>query len=97
MAFVLGGRYEVLGASHGAQWRAGTGLIRYRPEIGWAESEARRIREVARPDVWLFISHSYGLERFLYREMEALGARLEAHHAGHGAVLRKYRFPKTLP
>jgi hypothetical protein len=93
LVFASGGMREILGAAHGAQWRSGTGLVRYDPDPGWAAAEARRIRAAADPSVWLLVSHSYRLELLIYPELERLGGRLEYAYGEDGVVLRRYRFP----
>jgi Dolichyl-phosphate-mannose-protein mannosyltransferase len=93
LVFPIGPRFEVLGRPNGAQWRSATGLVQYEPDVGWASAEAARIRAAARPTVWLLISHSYGLERRLYPELDRLGGQLEFAYGKDGVVLRRYRFP----
>ena len=93
LVFGLGTIRELIGAAHGAQWRSGTGLVRYDPDPGWAAAEARRMRAAANPSVWLLASHSYRLELFIYPELERLGGRLEYAYGEDGVVLRRYRFP----
>jgi len=93
MVFPVGAGFEILGTPNGAQWRSATGLVQYEPDVGWASTEAARIRAAAHPTVWLLISHSYGLERRLYPELARLGGQLEYAYGQDGVVLRRYRFP----
>jgi hypothetical protein len=57
---------EVIGLYHGAQWRSGTGRTQYAPDTNWTVNEARRIRQAASPGIWVLMSHSLGLERYLF-------------------------------
>jgi hypothetical protein len=57
---------EVIGLYTGAQWRSGTGRAQYAPDTNWTSNEARRIREAASPGIWVLMSRSLGLERYLF-------------------------------
>jgi 4-amino-4-deoxy-L-arabinose transferase-like glycosyltransferase len=87
----LGG-LEVYGIPDGLEARV-FGLTNSMPDAGWAENEARRIREVADPGVWLILSHFYGPEGILLRALEADGADMTYHDFRNGAALVRYEFP----
>ena len=50
------GHVELFGSSSGAQGRVGVGYVPPTPDPGWAESEAWRIRDSARPYAWIVMS-----------------------------------------
>jgi hypothetical protein len=50
------GRVELFGTPSGSQGRMGTGYTPPRPDPGWAETEAQRIRDASRPYAWLVMS-----------------------------------------
>jgi len=93
LIFGIGGSREILGAASGAQRRLRVGPVQFEPDPGWAAAEAHRIRAAANQRGWLLASHSYGLEQFIYPELERLGARLDYAYDQDGVVLRRYRFP----
>jgi hypothetical protein len=86
------GGLEVYGIPDGLEARV-YGLTNSMPDVGWAENEARRIRGVANPDVWLILSHFYGPEGILLSALEAEGAHLTYHDFRNGAALVRYEFP----
>jgi hypothetical protein len=47
---------ELFGTPSGSQGRMGTGYTPPQPDPGWAENEARRIRDAARPYAWMVLS-----------------------------------------
>ena len=83
---------EVYGIPDGLEARV-FGLTNPMPDPGWAENEARRIRAVASPGVWLVLSHFYGPEGTLLQALEAEGARRTYHDFRNGAALIRYEFP----
>ena len=83
---------EVYGIPGGLEFRV-FGLTNPVPDVGWSENEARRIRQVANPGVWLIFSHFYGPEGILLRALEAMGAQLEYSDFRDGAALVHYAFP----
>ena len=68
------------------------GLTNPMPDVGWAENEARRIRDVAKPGVWLILSHFYGPEGTLLHALEIEGGRRTYHDFRNGAALLRYEF-----
>jgi hypothetical protein len=50
------GYIELFGSLRGAQGRVGAGHATPTPDPGWAESQAWRIRESARPYAWIIMS-----------------------------------------
>ena len=50
------GHLELVGSSSGSQGRVGVGYVPPTPDPGWAESEAWRIRQSARPYAWIIMS-----------------------------------------
>jgi 4-amino-4-deoxy-L-arabinose transferase-like glycosyltransferase len=85
------GGLELYGIPDGLEARV-FGLTNPMPDPGWAENEARRIRRVANPGVWLILSHFYGPEGILLRALEADGAHLTYHDFRNGAALIRYEF-----
>jgi hypothetical protein len=85
------GGLEVYGIPAGLEARV-FGLTNPMPDVGWSENEARRIRGVANPGVWLILSHFYGPEGVLLRALEAEGAQLTYHDFRNGAALIRYEF-----
>jgi 4-amino-4-deoxy-L-arabinose transferase-like glycosyltransferase len=86
-----GGGLELYGIPDGLEARV-FGITNPRPDPGWAENEARRIRRVANPGVWLILSHFYGPEGILLRALEAEGGHLTYHDFRNGAALLRYEF-----
>jgi hypothetical protein len=56
LVYGRGGRVELFGTPSGSQGRVGTGNTPPTPDPGWAETEAERIRDVARPYAWVVMS-----------------------------------------
>jgi hypothetical protein len=86
LVFPLGSGREVIGLYHGAQDRHGTGVVQQVPDTNWTTNEARRIRAAATPTVWVLMSHTYGLERFL---LPALDLCLDRLFREDGVVLAR--------
>jgi hypothetical protein len=63
-----------------------------RPDSGWSESEARRIRAAATSGIWLLFAHFHGPEGELLREIEAVGGRPTFEDKRNGAALIRYDF-----
>jgi hypothetical protein len=61
LVYPLWGGHEVVGLSHGAQWRHGVGLTGAAPDTNWMTNEGRRIRAAADPAVWVLTLRSRGL------------------------------------
>jgi hypothetical protein len=78
---------EVIGLYHGAQNRHATGLVQQAPDTNWTSNEARRIRNAANPTVWVLMSHTYGLERFL---QNALDLCVDRMFRENGVVLVRF-------
>jgi hypothetical protein len=83
---------EIYGIPDGLEARV-FGLTNALPDSGWAENEARRIREVAHPTAWLVLSHFYGPEGQLLGAIESRGGRVAYKAFRNGAVLLRYEFP----
>jgi hypothetical protein len=78
------GHMELFGTPSGAQGRVGTGYASPTPDPGWAESEAWRIRESARPYAWVVMSD------FVHPPLDERGALIAAvRDAGGEAVYSK--------
>jgi 4-amino-4-deoxy-L-arabinose transferase-like glycosyltransferase len=94
LTYATPGGVELYGIPDGLEARV-FGLTNALPDTGWAENEARRIREVAHPGAWIILSHFYGPEGQLLGALEARGGRLTYRDIRNGAVLLRYEF--TLP
>ena len=88
---------ELFGTSTGAQGRVGVGYSPPLPDPGWAESEAWRIRSVARPYIWIVLSdYAHGPldERtILLKAVRDAGGAIVHTEAAADAVLYRIRFP----
>jgi hypothetical protein len=93
LIFAVGGTREILGAATGAQRLLRIGPVQFEPDAGWAAAEAHRMRAAANRGVWLLASHTFGLEQFLYPEIERMGGRLEHAYERDDVILRRYQFP----
>jgi hypothetical protein len=87
------GGLELYGIPDGLEARV-FGITNPVPDPGWAENEARRIRRVANPGVWLVLSHFYGPEGILLRAVEAERGHLTYHDFRNGAALVRYEFTR---
>jgi hypothetical protein len=84
LVYRYGGRVELFGTPSGSQGRMGTGYTPPVPDPGWAETEARRIRGVARPYAWMVMSD------FAHPGLDERLALLTAvNHAGGEVVYTK--------
>jgi hypothetical protein len=83
---------ELYGIPDGLEARV-FGLTNAFPDAGWAENEARRIREVAHPSAWLVLSHFYGPEGQLLDALQANGGGVTYRDSRNGAALLRYEFP----
>jgi len=92
LVYQYGGRPEIIGLFHGAQWRSATGPVQHHADTNWTTNEARRIRAAALPEAWVLVSHSHALERFLVPAVEALGGHVVESYKADGARLWKFRF-----
>jgi len=97
LAYASNGRTELFGTSTGAQGRVGVGYSPPRPDPGWAESEAWRIRSAARPYIWVVLSdYAHGPldERtILMTAVRDAGGTIVHTEAAADAVLYRIRFP----
>ena len=95
------GGIELYGTSTGSQSRAMIGHHPLMPDPGWAESEAWRIREAARPFIWIVLSdftHRGADERQVLMEaVKRAGGEVVYTRSSPDAVLYRVRFsgPKT--
>ena len=83
---------ELYGIPEGIEGRI-FDLTKRELDQGWSENEALRIRAVARPGVWLVLSHFYGPEVELLRLLERWGARVTYQDLRRGAALIRFEFP----
>ena len=87
-------RPALIGRPTGMRWRYGIGVAGQRPVHGWAEQEARRIREAAAPDAWLLFIHDVDeAHLLLLPEIERQGGVLRQTIERRRAVLYRYHFP----
>jgi hypothetical protein len=94
LVYATQGGLELYGIPDGLEARA-FGLTNALPDTGWAENEARRIRDAANTGAWLVISHFYGPEGRLLGAVESGGGRLTYKDSRNGAVLLRYEFPSS--
>lgn len=89
------GHWELLGLSPGMQWREGSGYEHDRPDSGWGEREATRIRAVSDSTAWVVLAHLYpGEKRVLLGALQGQGARADFVLRAHrGAMLYRLRLP----
>lgn len=96
LVYSSGGKKELLGTSTGAQGRVGVGYSPPEPDPGWAESEAWRMRSVAKPYVWIVLSdYAHGPldERaILMRAVQVAGGEVLYSKATADAILYRVRF-----
>jgi len=93
------GGLELLGLPTGLAIRAGRSIGHLRPDPGWAEVEAARIHDVARPDVWLFLSHFFecpAQAEELLRAVEERGGRVRERLESPRTRLLLLRFGPTV-
>ena len=84
---------ELYGVPSGLERQALIGLVSTEPDRGWAENEAARIRRAARPRVWILMSHFFGPESALIRELDRLGGSPCLRRSKNSAALLCYDFP----
>ncbi len=65
LVYPFWGGTEIIGLSHGAQGRSGIGVTATAPDTNWIANEARRIRNAARPVVWVVTIRTMGLDDYL--------------------------------
>ena len=87
------GGAELYGIPDGLEARA-FGLTNPLPDEGWSENEARRIRGIANPGVWLIFSHFYGPEGILLHSLQAEGGQVTYQDLRNSAALMRYEFPR---
>ena len=96
LIYSYAGVQELYGTSTGTQVRRGR-LSSPEPDPGWAESEAWRIRKVARPHIWIvladFTHGSLDEGAILMRAVAAAGGKVVFSQAAADAVLFRVRFP----
>ena len=99
LVYSYAGVNELYGTSTGAQVRRGH-LSSREPDLGWAESEAWRIRRAARPYIWIIIAdYTHGpLDEgeILMNAVAAAGGVVVFDRATADAVLFRVRFPPAL-
>lgn len=61
LVYPLWSGHEVIGLSHGAEWRSGVGPTSAVADTNWLTNEGRRIRAAADPVVWILTLRSRGL------------------------------------
>ena len=89
------GRRELIGRPTGMRWRYGVGVAGQRPAPGWAEQEARRIREAAAPDAWVLFIHDVDQSQLhLLPEIERQGGVRRETIERRRALLYRYQFPE---
>ncbi|OLE44076.1 MAG: hypothetical protein AUI36_23490, partial [Cyanobacteria bacterium 13_1_40CM_2_61_4] len=94
LVFTYRGRREIIGNATGMRIRYWTGVTPARPDSGWAEHEAARIRAEAQPDVWLFFEAYFRepVVNDLLNALERAGGRRVRARAAWEAKLYQYRF-----
>ena len=92
LVYQSGGRLILIGLYTGMQVRAGLPFARNRPDPGWGEVEAERIRKVAKPSIWLLISHLYGTQPGFYRRLYLAGGRATYRTTRRDVRIARYVF-----
>jgi hypothetical protein len=96
LAYRTGSWLELYGTPTGSQGRPLVGHVPSRPDSGWAESEAWRIREAARPSIWILLSdfeHGGIDERqILIEAVERSGGQVVYSRSTADAVLYRVQF-----
>jgi hypothetical protein len=96
LAYQTGCWLELYGTSTGSQDRPLVGHVPSRPDSGWAESEAWRIRDAARPFIWILLSdfeHGGIDERqILIEAVERSGGHVIYSRSTADAVLYRVQF-----
>jgi hypothetical protein len=69
---------ELLSTPLGVRWAQGIGWGGTQPDSAWSNGDARRIREAARPGIWLFVTQfePSGAHKALISAVEAEGGRV---------------------
>jgi hypothetical protein len=93
LVYTYRGRTELIGLASGMEWGPWGRVARDRPDPGWAENEAARIRGAARPCAWLFFTALRdGSHVELLRVLGEQGGRRTHTHSSDGAVAHRYCF-----
>jgi hypothetical protein len=96
LVYASEGHVELVGSSSGSQGRVGVGYTPATPDPGWAESEAWRIRQSARPFAWIIMSdfahQSLDERAVLIAAVREAGGETVYTHETAAAVLYRIRF-----
>lgn len=88
------GRVEILGLAPGIQWREVVGLSGRSPDVGWAATEAARIKHSG-PTVWLLIATAYaGTRDSLFAALDGAGGRIEVDSVVGGVERSRVGFAR---
>lgn len=87
------GRLELFGALSGSQGRQWQSYVPPHPDPGWAETEAKRMRAVAKPTLWMvFTDYLHGRQNDAVALLEAItrtgGTVVSRRQAADAAVYR---------
>jgi len=87
---------ELIGTASGFQTRGVMGLVRSRPDSGWADAEAHRLKALATPTGWVVVTW-YGWvadePKILIAGMRAAGGELERSVVSSTAAAYRFAFP----
>jgi hypothetical protein len=87
------GRLELLGTGSGVEAFPILGLPHPKTDPGWAEEEARRIRDAARPGIWIVMSNFYVPTTKLLYQLFVMGGRMTYAETRRDAMLLRFEFP----
>jgi hypothetical protein len=88
---------ELIGIPTGMEYASGTGLLRLRPDDGWAHREGDRIRHAATPGIWIVLAEFLGPEYELVDELKRRGGRMTYGSLEPGHVLVRFVFDSNQP
>ena len=83
---------ELIGIPTGMEYASGKGLLHLRPDDGWVDREADRIRHAAAPGIWIVLAEFLGPEYELIEELKRRGGRITYGSFEPGHVLVRVVF-----
>jgi hypothetical protein len=95
LVFEYDDKIELLGVYSGARWLSQGELTQDRPDTNWASSEARRIRDAAKPTAWVLAARTLALDHQLRTALERLGGSAAESYQDTYVTMTRYRFEGT--